>query len=139
MSAPLTVLVTLVLLAASAAALNLFQYKTEVVKGASCGTENKQLGPFFIPNNQCSGVLYNLTQHCERLELVKVSVTDYAHVKVTIDDSLSSVSIERSPNLVSTCPGRAAVRAVLGCGLHSSDEVSLAGAPSGLDSALPPM
>ncbi|KPJ13311.1 hypothetical protein RR48_06809 [Papilio machaon] len=135
MKAPLAALATLVLLATSAGALNVFQYNTEVVKGASCSTENKPLGPFFIPDNQCSGVLYNLTQHCERLELVKVSVTDYAHVKVTIDDSLSSVSIERSPNLVSTCPGRAAVRAVLGCGLHSSDEAPLAGH----DSVLPPM
>lgn len=79
-----------------------------------------------------------LTQHCEQLELVRVSVTDYAHVKVTIDDSLTSVSIERSPNLVNTCPGRAAVRAVLGCGLHS-DEATLDGAPLDIDSALPPM
>ncbi|CAK1603712.1 unnamed protein product [Parnassius mnemosyne] len=99
-----------------AIALNFDQYQTETSKGAACAAENKILGPFYIPNNQCSGAIYDLSKHCERLELVKVTVLDYAHVKIKIDDALRSVSIERAPNLLGDCPGRAMVRAALACG-----------------------
>ncbi|XP_068621643.1 uncharacterized protein [Battus philenor] len=129
-------LIALATLADSVDAINFFQYKTESVKGAACGVENKLLGPYYIPDKQCSGVLYDLPQHCARLELVKVEVTDYAHVQVHIDDALRSASVQRAPAPGGACPGRALVRVLLGCGAAGSDETSsdAAHAPS----ALPP-
>ncbi|CAG5033571.1 unnamed protein product [Parnassius apollo] len=110
------VVILLDLFTGPAIALNFDEYLTETSKGTACAAENKLLGPFYIPNNQCSGVIYDIPQHCELLQLVKVMVTDYAHVKISIDNALQSASINRAPNLLGECPGRAIVRAALACG-----------------------
>lgn len=80
-----------------------------------------------------------LPRNCERLELVKVTVMDYAHVKLSIDDSMSSASVEREPNLAGECPGRAMVRAQLGCAGRGGGALAGSRAAHGESNILPPV
>ncbi|CAG5033574.1 unnamed protein product [Parnassius apollo] len=91
-------------------------FKVESTKGYGYSKPNIILGPFYIPDKQCSGVVYNLTQACEYLDVVKVTVVDaQAYPEVTIDSLLERATVKRRAG-PRGCVGRVTVQVTVGCG-----------------------
>ncbi|XP_045535333.1 uncharacterized protein LOC123721244 [Papilio machaon] len=131
LAAPLVLMLLAVWVAESVSGQAMI-FKSSTLKGYGFREPDKALGPYYIPDRQCSGVVYNLTSVCRYVNVVRVSATDAAgYPDISIDGLLERAAVRRRAGPAG-CAGRVRVHVAVGCGM--SRRVARA-APAGLTDA----
>ncbi|XP_013161259.1 PREDICTED: uncharacterized protein LOC106113080 [Papilio xuthus] len=92
-------------------------FKSSALKGYGFSEPDKMLGPYYIPDRQCSGVVHNLTSACRYVNAVRVSATDaVGYPDISIDGLLERAAVRRRAGPAG-CAGRVRVHVVVGCGM----------------------